>query len=1636
MPATEQTWYNQKLLHVVFGVSSLLMLVATVWMFAADHDREWKGYQRRFRDIELRLTDWRKRASESAAQQATQAELETELQLAKTEPPSRQLLAAFKLKVLKDRLDRSELEVATYEREKAAVEEWQQGQDVSSESFSDLNQLYDRLVRQSTEVTRLQEQVKQSRGRLADAEKAATTLRKQLQDADAAQSEDRKSIEAGLADVEKRLDEADKTVASESPQLAKAVREAADLRSDFIGRLDDILSRAKFREEQLSSRRKFRSADADAAKARLDLAVRDDQTEKFAELQAEIDRIVKGSEDSLESLTKQRQRATAHREDLQSILRDVRQDESEIAKNIESNLADIERLSALEVEKRATWFSPFPIPGKRWLELPILDAFGSPLRIDNLWTDNLTMVNGSFGRVRRFDRCTTCHKGIDKTAPGSATEPAYEPEQVIEVALQTPDTKPQGSGGAPPTLAEIYGITLAKAGLIDDDDVTISIIEPESLAAKAIGLQDAHGNPVPNGLQVGDVIERVNQDKPLDADQARQFLTEGIEWGQPMTLTIRRGLPEPYTSHPRLDLFVGSLSPHPLPLLGCTSCHEGQGSATDFKWASHTPNTPAQRKEWMEEHGWFNNHHWIFPMYPKRFAESSCLKCHHEVADLEASPRFPDPPAPKLVEGWHLVGQYGCYGCHEINGYDGPDRRVGPDLRLEPNYYAAAATVKADPGFANLGAPAQQLTEKVIGRPFDDRARHELRQLLLDDSASDTPQLTLAAHRMADVLQDQDTPGERRKTGPSLRYVAHKLGASFMYDWIRKPSNFRPSTKMPQFFELWDHLDDPDRELAERFEKVEILGMVRYLLDRSQPFEYLQPATGVEPPSVERGKLAFELRGCLACHQHEDFPVSTAIQGPNLTGLADKFASTADAPRAEQWLYSWIKQPTHYHARTKMPDLYLDPITQPDGTITDPVADITAYLLSGGKGWQPPTASVAALTPNETDLDELSLEHLKATFPQRAATRYLAEGIPTEMSRSLKGAEIELVGSASTDQKLLYVGRKAISKYGCYGCHDIPGFEDAKPIGTAMADWGRKESSKLAFEHILEYLHNGGHAAHGEHAAHGAAGSGSTATGHEDQPAPDHSMGPSHEMASHDDETSAAGHAEFDDSFYMDQLAAADRSGFIWQKLTEPRSYDYKKTTNKRYNERLRMPLFPLDPEEREKVITFVLGLVADPPAEEFVYQPDERGAAIVAGRRVLEKYNCGGCHILEAEKWVVQFEPGELGSAPNAVDYPFLASEFSAAELSRSNTPDKTQGVLTAMIEGEPVISNEDATVVVLDEEGDEIDPEEEYDPATLLYPFEPWKSLAWEGKPYEVGLRRLEISGATIRKKYPTRGGDLTMWLLPRVVEVEKETNSSANGTEAWSWLPPPLVGEGVKVQPEWLHSFLLEPYPIRPAVFLRMPKFNMSPAEATQLVDYFAARDAAEYPFPFDDRLLANHLEMEAAKFGDGKEGVQSRLDHAMQIVTNQNYCIKCHLIGNYTPESNQRALAPDLSKVQFRLRPEYVKRWIANPKSILPYTAMPVNIPFDPNSPTLGGVSQEIYPGTSIDQLNGLVDLLMNYSEFMGMQFDVSKLVKASADSNNIPAEDQGATATPDQSSARLSEASAESSEESLETRGGG
>ena len=114
--------------------------------------------------------------------------------------------------------------------------------------------------------------------------------------------------------------------------------------------------------------------------------------------------------------------------------------------------------------------------------------------------------------------------------------------------------------------------------------------------------------------------------------------------------------------------------------------------------------------------------------------------------------------------------------------------------------------------------------------------------------------------------------------------------------------------------------------------------------------------------------------------------------------------------------------------------------------------------------------------------------------------------------------------------------------------------------------------------------------------------------------------------------------------------------------------------------------------------------------------------------------------------------------------------------------------------------------------------------------------------------------------------------------------------------------------------------------------------------------------------------------------------------MKVITDGNYCVKCHSVGDFQPNGATTTLGPQLADVHRRLRPEYVRRWLGNPVRILPYTGMPVNIPYDPQAAHLGGVSQSLFPGTSIEQLDGVVDLLMNFDEYAERRTSVRSLVK--------------------------------------------
>jgi len=176
-------------------------------------------------------------------------------------------------------------------------------------------------------------------------------------------------------------------------------------------------------------------------------------------------------------------------------------------------------------------------------------------------------------------------------------------------------------------------------------------------------------------------------------------------------------------------------------------------------------------------------------------------------------------------------------------------------------------------------------------------------------------------------------------------------------------------------------------------------------------------------------------------------------------------------------------------------------------------------------------------------------------------------------------------------------------------------------------------------------------------------------------------------------------------------------------------------------------------------------------------------------------------------------------------------------------------------------------------------------------------------------VGCHEIEKRGGFVRKYY---GENLTL-------------------------APPPLNGEGEKVQSPWLFSFLKAPTTLRPWLDIRMPTFGFSDEHTTQLVNYFNGLSKVEQPFYYiDDRNIPpGHLE-------------------AAKTLTSPDYfnCFSCHVQGGKNPEGPKDGWAPDLAMARQRLSPNWIIKWLKDPQKIQPGTKMPSFYPGGPDN-ILGG-----------------------------------------------------------------------------------
>ncbi len=307
--------------------------------------------------------------------------------------------------------------------------------------------------------------------------------------------------------------------------------------------------------------------------------------------------------------------------------------------------------------------------------------------------------------------------------------------------------------------------------------------------------------------------------------------------------------PRPFQAHPGTWL-----STHPTDRFGCTSCHDGQGQATDYANAAHQPQPFVLR-----------------PMRPLETIEANCGTCHRAL----------DPPdAPRLAEGRRLIVELGCFSCHEIPGFEGLTFR-GPSLdsigyKVRPGWLASwlkdPKSYLARSKMGNFRLSADEIGS-LQGFLLSQRAQVPLDSTGLDWKKADTANGRALFGELR-CVSCHAVNGRGGTTGPELTGIGDKVRRDWLFSYLKDPHRVQPDTPMLQY----RLTDDQWRDLT------------AFLLE-----EYSPAGAGAEPPPVTyqdarvlaAGRTVFERRGCPSCHRLLAIKDTGRI-GPSLAGIADR----------------------------------------------------------------------------------------------------------------------------------------------------------------------------------------------------------------------------------------------------------------------------------------------------------------------------------------------------------------------------------------------------------------------------------------------------------------------------------------------------------------------------------------------------------------------------------------------------------------------------------------------------------------------------------------------------------------------------------------------------------------------------
>lgn len=445
-----------------------------------------------------------------------------------------------------------------------------------------------------------------------------------------------------------------------------------------------------------------------------------------------------------------------------------------------------------------------------------------------------------------------------------------------------------------------------------------------------------------------------------------------------------------FMSHPETDL----IKIHDPEKFGCTPCHNGNGRATTSM---------------VKAHG--NYEHWLWPLYKKMYFESGCQTCHAADRVLSVG-----DVGQMITDGKDLFRVRGCNGCHRYEGYDRePEELTGIGQQIKQLETQQKDNLK-QAAYLRKQADAAESNQEA------NRLNGRAEALIVDNSkmAGQIEQLDL---RSKSLLRDE------KKIGPNLKEIRAKLNPNWIPVWLTRPTDFRPTTKMPNFRLTDDQVKD----------------ISAFIWQNSLKDSIDKAGTG----DATRGKDLFENRGCLACHSiGEGEDKEGGVFAANLSREGEK--------ANYDYLVRWIYNPRH---RTRP----YCPYEKKDIGPEDYAKKGLPYVFDLDH----------TTCPN--DGHELQVQNM-TVMPVLRLTQQEAQDIATYlMTRKQKDpSSYADASSYMNDPRRAKEGEKWVRQFGCAGCHEISGFETEGRIGTELTAEGSKPIERLDFALLTQAAQDGG----------------------------------------------------------------------------------------------------------------------------------------------------------------------------------------------------------------------------------------------------------------------------------------------------------------------------------------------------------------------------------------------------------------------------------------------------------------------------------------------------------------------------------------------------------------------------------